>query len=1026
MKNNDVELIRNVLAGDEIAFSTLVEKYQKQVHALAWRKIGDFHIAEEITQDTFLKVYQKLASLKQPHRFAGWLYVIATHSCQDRLRKKKIETESLEEMDSETIETDAYSRFVAEQEAEVTDEAQRGVVKKLLSRLPESERTVITLHYFGEMTCERISEFLGVSVNTIKSRLRRGRNRLKKEEPMIREAISNFQLSPNLTENIMQEVSRIKLTTPSSSKPMMPWVLGVSSAVIIALILGIGSQYLSHFQRPYSLDAPSEMTVDIVDSPIVQNLEAIPANRNQIGKLADKRGGDDGNGNESNQVIGGQGNYIKWKLPEKAKFRLGKGKISNYEGHLTTIGKGRSYHFTPNSSQFLVMTSIGIWSYDVLTGEELRLSTGPGIGMNDVVLSPDLRTYIKTPNNKIEIWDVHSDQLMTTLEGHNQSITSVAYSPNGKMLASSDFAGIIRIWEIENGSHRVISTPHKIVDKVMFSPDSKTLVSNRNEDVRLWDTETGVFKVKLEDTKGFNHIRYDTIGSALYGISREDVRFWDTNSGKKNKTFSLHQISKSFEIPLALSPDGKTLAIEGADDYSVELWDTQNGKLKKSLAGDQKYVRGKIIVDGNTKWKDYPTKDVESIAYSHDGSTLAVGSEDEIVIWDLETSTRKLTLTGEGTFFYLMFSPDGDNIVARSFSTQNEIAIYMWNIKSAEKNNYKPIHIIEDHNHEVFSIAFNPDGKTLVSTHNLEKMKLWDVLNGQLKAISNGYKLQTQIHSVAISPNAELISGLSVISAKSYNVPAILFWDAVTGEYLSSLNGHDEKISNSRPYGYGGGIAFSSDGKTLVSGSIDGTVRLWDMKIAKGKATGKLKTTLKGHTDSVLCIDMSPDGRIIASGSSDKTVHLWDVRNRKVIAKLEGHLEEILSVAFSPNGSTLATGSREGAIHLWDSTTGKHKSSLKGNELFKRPASLPRKADDPPYITGYANGPVRSLVFSPDGKTLVSGDAMKIYFWDMSTHKIKSTVFIHQGLFSLAFSPDGSLLASGSSDGTVLIWDVKP
>ena len=177
MKRNDIDLIRSILLGDDSAFTQLVERYQKQVHALIWRKIGDFHIAEEITQDTFLKVYQRLSTLKKPHRFAGWLYVIATHCCQDWLRKKQISSEPLEDFNSEDLQPEAYSRYVAEQQEKTNVEEQRKVVNKLLSTLPESERTVITLYYFGEMTCEKISEFLGVSTNTIKSRLRRARNR---------------------------------------------------------------------------------------------------------------------------------------------------------------------------------------------------------------------------------------------------------------------------------------------------------------------------------------------------------------------------------------------------------------------------------------------------------------------------------------------------------------------------------------------------------------------------------------------------------------------------------------------------------------------------------------------------------------------------------------------------------------------------------------------------------------------------------------------------------------------------------
>ncbi len=175
MKNNDAELIYSILAGDDTAFASLVEKYQKQVHALAWRKIGDFHIAEEITQDTFLKVYQKLATLKNPNQFSGWLYVIATRQCLAWLRKKHLETESLEDIDTEIIEEPTYSQYVATEQAKVTVDEQREVVKKLLSKLKESERTVMVLHYFGNMTCEEISRFLGVSSSAIKSRLSRAR-----------------------------------------------------------------------------------------------------------------------------------------------------------------------------------------------------------------------------------------------------------------------------------------------------------------------------------------------------------------------------------------------------------------------------------------------------------------------------------------------------------------------------------------------------------------------------------------------------------------------------------------------------------------------------------------------------------------------------------------------------------------------------------------------------------------------------------------------------------------------------------
>ena len=292
MKNNDVELIQRSLTGDENAFAQLVKKYQKQVHTLAWRKVGDFHIAEEITQDTFLRVYKKLAALKDPRRFAGWVYRIAARQCHAWLRKKRIQTQALEDTDTELIEGGTYSQYIAEEQAKAATEAQRDIVQRLLARLRESERTVVTLHYFGEMTCEEISRFLGVSASTVKSRLRRARLRLKKAEPMIQEALEGFQIRANLTEKIMQEVSRIEPTSPSIGKPFVPWAIAASSLILVVMALGASSQYLTRFQQSYNFDAPSEMTVELIDTPITLNLTSKPDVRTQAGKSTTPSKGD--------------------------------------------------------------------------------------------------------------------------------------------------------------------------------------------------------------------------------------------------------------------------------------------------------------------------------------------------------------------------------------------------------------------------------------------------------------------------------------------------------------------------------------------------------------------------------------------------------------------------------------------------------------------------------------------------------------------------------------------------------------
>ena len=294
MRNNTAELIQHILEGDDAAFACLVRKYQKRVHALAWRKVGDFHIAEDITQETFLQVYRNLAKLKDPNQFPGWLYVIANRRCLAWLRKKRFQTQSLEEIDIAMAERRSYSRHVAAEQAESAAETKRDLVKSLLAKLKESDRTIITLYYFGEMTYAEISEFLGVSVNTVATRVHRARERLKKYEPMIREALGSFQLSPTLTDNIMREIPRIKPLPPTGGNPpIVPWAIATSTVILVMMMLGISNQYLSRFQQPYSFDATSEMTVEIIEAPVVLDLRSKPDVRNQLGNTdgTNKRSG---------------------------------------------------------------------------------------------------------------------------------------------------------------------------------------------------------------------------------------------------------------------------------------------------------------------------------------------------------------------------------------------------------------------------------------------------------------------------------------------------------------------------------------------------------------------------------------------------------------------------------------------------------------------------------------------------------------------------------------------------------------
>ena len=289
MALHDAELIQRTLAGDESAFGFLVDRYKGSVHALAYRKLGDFHTAEEITQDTFLKAYQKLSTLKDPACFPGWLYVIAARCCISWLRQNRLQTESF---DSVKKEINAHSW------AKYADARLREEVHNALESLPESERTVLTLYYMAGMTCEEIGRFIGTSCGAIRDRLYRARIRLKEELTMIEETLGGFQLPPTVTQEIMRRIPNGSLNSaPTTSKPLAPWIAAASLAVI-TLLIGLGIRQTATFQLPYSFDAPeSAAMVEMVDAPIIE----IPLLKfSRVNRAGGVDGGKTRNGNQEN------------------------------------------------------------------------------------------------------------------------------------------------------------------------------------------------------------------------------------------------------------------------------------------------------------------------------------------------------------------------------------------------------------------------------------------------------------------------------------------------------------------------------------------------------------------------------------------------------------------------------------------------------------------------------------------------------------------------------------------------------
>lgn len=606
--------------------------------------------------------------------------------------------------------------------------------------------------------------------------------------------------------------------------------------------------------------------------------------------------------------------------------------------------------------------------------------------------------------------------LVTFLHAHQDAVRAVAYSPDGKILASGSRDNSIILWD--TSTHQAIGSPlaghTNWVNSLSFSPDGKILASaSFDGSIRLWDIET-----------------HEAIGTALE-FSADGTRVWS----------------------VAFSPDGKTVAAGGADG-SITLWNASNGQpLGEPLTGHQDIVYavafspdGKLLASGSGDstiqlW-DTATWEavgepltghqnfVLTLAFSPDGQTLlSAGSDEKLFLWPITTADDPIILSSGHTnqIRSVVYSPDGHYFASGSLDG----TIRLWDAHSGEPVG-QPI-IADDE--EVWSLAFSPDNRFLASASKNQSIMLWDVETRlALGQLFRGHG--DSVLAVAYSPDGtHFASAGGNIQGNGQNEDdAIHLWDALTGQETAVLSGHVRYVT---------GLAYSPDGKLLASGGADDTLRIWntdngenthtipldnrsgfialafspdsqtvavgsDLSITLWNAqTGEaVGTPLLGHTDTLQTLIFSPDGKILASGGFDNTILLWDVVGGQVLGQpLTGHNNVVTALAFSPDGRILASGSRDASIILWDTTT-------------RQPIGDP--------LLGHSKD-INAIAYSPDGNLLASGSSDKtIILWNMVENERLGQPFVgHSGqINSLVFSPDGSHMVSGGQDQQVILWDV--